>query len=106
MFVPSNPDSIPKAAVQFLGDDLLLISPIYTTEKIPINVFNVRSFYVVDLVLMNHKVVNCVTQHVICNLFSISFNFCLQLLHRVWVGVVYTIFEVDPSKIITGIHVQ
>jgi len=45
---------------------------------------------------MNHKVVSSVMQHVTCDLFRNSFNLHLQLLNSVWVGVVYTVFEVAP----------
>jgi len=55
---------------------------------------------------MNHIVVSWVTQHVICDYFSNSFNFLLQLLNSVLVGVVYMIFEVDLKEVIAGTYVQ
>jgi len=42
------------------------------------HMFNMRYFNLMDLLWTNHKVVNCVTQHVICNLFSNSFAFCCK----------------------------
>jgi hypothetical protein len=47
-----------------------------------------------------------VPRNVTCDLFSISFNFHLQLLNSVWVSVVHTVSEISPKEIIAGIQVR
>jgi len=66
-------------------------------------IFNMRTFNLMDSLLMNQNTVNCVTQHVTCDLFSNSFNLHLQLPNSMQVGVEGMIFETDPSKTFTGI---
>jgi hypothetical protein len=45
------------------------------------------------LAVTNHRFVSCITQHVTCDLFSISFSFRLQLLNIVHVGVVHDLWS-------------
>jgi hypothetical protein len=47
---------------------------------------------------MNHKAVNCFMQHITCDLFSNSFNLCLQLLNSVWVGGAYDLWGISKGN--------
>jgi hypothetical protein len=41
-----------------------------------------------------------------CDIFSNSFYFYMQLLNSVQAGATHTVFEVAPNGIIAGFHIQ